>query len=331
MRPAERQGHGIAEIYTPTVKLLARVRAATVLLAVTLASVLGPGASASPSVEQLVDDYAGGFSPDGETIVFERFFSTLRPGVDTHPVPKRAVLLVMRADGSHKRLLRHTDARFEHDATFAPDGRSILFVRDERIHVMRRDGRGARVVRGDALEQACPRFSPDGSKISFWRGSTRAGGYFVMNADGSGLRRISGEQRFAWGCPSWFPDGRRVVFAKDYNLYIASVDGTRTLRITDDGDGTLYRPSVSPDGRWIACDGWHRRTGDGIIVLRADGTGLRRITTAASEIQNDAGAAWSPDGRRIIFSGHRGAYTGAGVYLVKRDGGGLRRLSNVGR
>ncbi|MDQ3823038.1 MAG: hypothetical protein M3321_07350 [Actinomycetota bacterium] len=291
------------------------------------------GLARQPRVHHLVDDYAGSISPDGKTIVFERWFSTLREGIDTHPVPQRAVLLLMRVDGSRKRVLRHAGATFEHDATFSRDGRSILFVRDDRIHVMRRDGSRARPVRRDVLEHACPRFSPDGRKISFWRGRTaKTGAYYVMNADGTGLRRIVAIGREApWGCPSWFPDGERLVFAKWYKLYVASSDGSRVRRLPAHRDDTLYRPSASPDGRWIAADGYLHPSGYGVVVLRADGTGARRITTSRNEIENDAGPTWSPDGRRILFSGHRGRFEGAGVYVVDRDGSGLRRLSNFAR
>lgn len=153
-----------------------------------------------------------------------------------------------------------------------------------------------------------------------------------MNADGGGLRRIVGARdRAPWGCPSWFPDGKRIAFAKDYNLYVASADGTSVEQITDDKDGTFYRPAVSPDGDWIACDGFSSRYGYGIILMRADGTEIKRITVGKDEIDNDAGASWSPDGRRIVFSGYRGNSTGAGVYVVNSDGSGLRRLSNFAR
>jgi Tol biopolymer transport system component len=303
------------------------------LLVVALLS-SGQGFGQQPRVERLVDDFPSSFSPDGRTIVFERWFSTQRFGVDTHPRAKRAVLLLMRADGSHKRVLRHVGVTFESDASFSHDGRSLLFVRDDRIFRMRRDGSGARPVRGDHLDQACPRFSPDGDKISLWRGQYgKSGGYFVMNTDGSGLRRIVafGGAEVPWGCPSWFPDGKRLVFVKRFNLFVGSLGDRRIERITK-GRNTLYRPAVSPDGRWIACDGnIAGRSGYGIIVMRADGTQMRRITTAANEIDNDAGASWSPDGRQIIFAGYRGRFRGAGVYVVNRDGSRLRRLSNFAR
>ena len=305
------------------------------IFGVALLVALLPAASLAqqPRVRHLVDDYAGSFSPDGKTIVFERFFSTQRYGVDTHPVPQRAVLFLMRSDGSGKRVLRHPGAKFEYDASFSPDGRSILFVRDERIYVMRRDGSGARLVRPDVLNQVCPRFSPDGRQISFWRGRAgRDGSYFVMSADGTGLRRISRRPTGIWGCPSWFPDGKQVAYASsEFELYIASADGASIRRVRSKRDDTLYRPAVSPDGRWIACDGYLAGSGYGIIVMRADGTGKRRISTAANEIENDGGASWSPDGRRVIFSGYRGRFSGAGVYVVNRDGRGLRRLTNFRR
>ena len=260
-------------------------------------------------------------------IVFFRVFSTLRQGVDAHPVAQRAVIVVMRADGSGKRVLRHSGARFEEEPSYSPDGRSITFVRDGQISVMRSDGSRARPLTRGWRDHACPRFSPDGTRISFWRGTETGGAYFIMNLDGTRLRRISGGQRFAWGCPSWFPDGKQVVFTREYKLFFTSASGGPGRQLTDDRDGTFYRPTVSPDGRSIAADGWHRTSGDGVVVMRQDGSALHRITTSASETRHDAVAGWSPDGRRILFSGYRKGSSVADVYVVDRDGTGLRRLT----
>ena len=132
------------------------------------------------------------------------------------------------------------------------------------------------------------------------------------------------------GLSLWFPDGKRLVFARDYMLHVTSLVGAST-RITDPEGWDAYRPAVSPDGSWIACDGSLERgpdTGQGIVIMRADGTGFRRITTFPHELQPDIGPQWSPDGRRIVFSGYRGRFDGAGLYSAARDGTGLRRLSN---
>jgi len=293
------------------------------------------GHAQRPRVAHLVDDYPGAYSPDGKTIVFVRVYSTSRYGIDPHPVPQRATVFLMDADGTHARAIRHPGARFEGDPTFSPDGRSILFLRNERIYVMRRDGTGARPVRRDRLRQACANFSPAGTKISFWRwlDFPRRGGYFVMNADGTDVRPIRGAtDRAPWGCPSWFPGGERLVFAKDYRLWVASLDDMSLRPITRDDNGNLYRPIVSPDGRWIVCDGSPGSVaGDGLVVMRANGTRMRMITSSEDELQSDVVASWSPDGSWIVFAGHRARYEGYGVYVVRPDGTGLRRLTNFRR
>ena len=97
--------------------------------------------------------------------------------------------------------------------------------------------------------------------ISFW--SDRGGfpGVWVMNADGSAPRLLSGTVWAKRG--SWSPDGRRLVFDGPQH-----VDGSRLL---DDFD--LY-------------------------VANADGSGRHRITRGP---QRDVLAAWSPDGTLIAL------------------------------
>ena len=57
-----------------------------------------------------------------------------------------------------------------------------------------------------------PAWSPDGEKIAFSSNPDGNGDIFVMDADGSNIRRLThtpdGEQ-----FPSWSPDGEQIVFA----------------------------------------------------------------------------------------------------------------------
>jgi Tol biopolymer transport system component len=65
--------------------------------------------------------------------------------------------------------------------------------------------------------------------------------------------------------------------------------------------------------------------------MRSDGTRIRRITRADSELTQDAGPAWSPGGGWIAFSGHRNRSDESRIYRVTPAGRGLKRLTTITR
>jgi TolB protein len=166
-------------------------------------------------------------------------------------------------------------------------------------------------------------FSANGRLITFQ--STREGNgcdqQYVMNADGSGVHRISnGLGRTT--CGYFYDHDRRVFFAStdaaspacpphpdyshgyvwridDYDIYTARPDGSDLRRLTDspgyDAEGTL-----SPDGRTIAFTSM--RDGDlEIYTMRVDGTHVRRLTHV---LGYDGGPFWSHDGKHIVYRAH---------------------------
>ena len=89
-----------------------------------------------------------------------------------------------------------------------------------------------------------PDWSPDGKKIAFVAstvpGYTPPRTLYVMNADGSGVRALTGPG-FAADWPSWSPDGRWLVFTSDrtgnddiYNgdIYVVNSDGSGERQLT---------------------------------------------------------------------------------------------------
>lgn len=107
--------------------------------------------------------------------------------------------------------------------TWSPDGEMLAYFRSSdgedgnRVYVMKRDGSGERAltspIAGDFL---VPSWAPNGKKlainvgISEPRPGARQKGIWVVNADGTGLQKLTstGGGRLV----EWAPDGRKIAF-----------------------------------------------------------------------------------------------------------------------
>lgn len=149
-------------------------------------------------------------------------------------------------------------------------------------------------------------FSPDGGWIVFT--SERGGSYDIYRAhpDGSGLERLVDDPTYD-DQAALSPDGKSVAFVSSRSgqadIWILELT-TRTVRHLTSHPAGDFRPAWSPDGQWLAFTsdrdsrqpraGFVLRHSTELYLIRADGSGLRRITQA----QTFAGSpAWSPTAR----------------------------------
>jgi Tol biopolymer transport system component len=180
-----------------------------------------------------------------------------------------------------------------------------------------------------------PAWSPDGSRIAFARFREGGAGIWVMNADGTGLLRITDGGPDVDGtdlAPAWSPDGSRIAFAREgrpakaatgnTDLYVVNADGTDLVHLTDD-PMMEYAPTWSPDGSRIAFEAYDLATGGNppsplrLYVMNADGTGMEALGP-----ENVEGPSWSPDGTEIAFVDTE---TGS-IMAIHPDGTALRRI-----
>jgi|SRR5881628_596963 len=143
-----------------------------------------------------------------------------------------------------------------------------------------------------------PTWSPDGSKIAFTGAHTDCGlsvchDIYVMNADGTGVVRLTNDSAYA-DDPAWSPDGSRIAFSSNRTwnsqIYVIYADGSGRARLTNNTYWD-YDPTWSPSGGSIAFTS--RRDGnDEIYTMNArDGSGVVRLTNNAA-FDGEASWAW---------------------------------------
>jgi TolB protein len=149
----------------------------------------------------------------------------------------RGGLWVANLDGTGERQLAD-DAHFM--PKWSPDGKRIAFsgagAEHDSILVVNPDGSGRRLLTRNGFIESRLAWSPDGRKLLY---DTDRGGIFVLDADGTGERRLTPDTTHRYHAHGfdWSPDGKTIVYASEStgrgDIYVMSADGGANRRLTD--------------------------------------------------------------------------------------------------
>lgn len=179
----------------------------------------------------------------------------------------------------------------------------------------------------ETIHNFLPAFSPDGSRLAFMTNRDGNMEIYVVNRDGSGLRRVTRHPGND-STPTWSPAGNQIAFTSDRSgspqIYIVDADGLgQPRRITSESWADRATWSPAPYNE-IAYAG---RTGPGfdIKIFSLEQGQVRTITDG---VGSNESPAWSPNGRHVAFASTRAGRTQ--IFTIARDGQDLRQVTKAG-
>lgn len=238
----------------------------------------------------------GFFSPGGNKIIFAS--SHLDPDARKHYAPELDQRAEEQKTKKRRRYVWDFDPYmeiFEAD----PDGGNLKRLTDSKGY----DAEGS--------------YSPDGKEIVFC--SNRSGPenleLYIMNADGSKVRKLTNAPGCYNGGPFFSPDGKKVIFRSDrkkkdhLQLYVINADGTGERALTDNENWVYWAPFWHQDGKHIIytaadhADPKSRPNYD-LYWLNIENPNAKpvRITHAPGA---DVLPVFSPDQRQVMWTSNR--------------------------
>lgn len=279
---------------------------------------------------QIAADFAGSlilpdWSPDGTKLVM-----TSRETGGTEPLYEYDV-----ETETYRQLFACEDPCLGDDEpAYSPDGTKVIFIRAQQPFVYSEDigeevpsdcglwigdiatGEVTQITGKDQpcdRREVSPRWSPDGSKIGYFRERYDSAGVtnaiFVIDANGGEEQQLT-DWNLVAGYPDWSPDGEWIVFAT-YPLFSFNFDPVVSdlYRVHPDGSGieqlTSYatpdtranQPRYTPDGKWIiftavqpSSNTQERRTDRSLWVIPVEGGEPIEITSGGIYTHG----AWQP-------------------------------------
>ncbi len=232
------------------------------------------------------------WSPDGSQIAFTREDN------------KNSIMVVNR-DGTDLHEF-YTGGSLLRSPLWSPDGSQIAFfyLNDGAIYSVRSDDGSVSNLSGIRPNDypagdVSFNWSLDGKQIVFMSGRDRKYQIYVMNADGSDVRRLTDSE----SCdivPKWTLDGKQIIFGSNrggqYDIYSMNADGSNVFQLTNDSAYESFW-TMSPDGNEVA----FATDGDGIFgaetirIMNLDGTNIREFKNDPYQFPPVYNLSWQPD------------------------------------
>ncbi|MEW6996895.1 TolB family protein [Colwelliaceae bacterium BS250] len=172
-----------------------------------------------------------------------------------------------------------------------------------------------------------PAVSPTGKHIAFYGKYDKRKTWSIHTADidGNNMRRLTNVKNVWDSGPAWSPDGKTIVFAREYKgvngdrpeeIWLMNADGSEQRQIKALEGGA---PEFMQDGRILFQS---KVSPSQISIANIDGSKVIQLT---NDDTNNMSAKISPDGSQIAYLSNRDG--NQEVYIMNIDGSNQKRLT----
>ncbi len=228
-------------------------------------------------------------------------------------------------DPSRARQISHGKHEGKRGLDTTPDGR-IVYIEPSpdgnEIWIMNGDGSGKQQLTNDQATKALASVSPDGRLIAFTSNRSGSINIWRMDIDGGNSRQLTDGTFDQW--PRISLDGKWVVFMSrrsgTQTLWKVSIDGGEPVQLSGK---PAWGPSISPDGKLIACILEDEAQSDNIGILQFEGG---EFVKTLDRVPGGGSLVWKPDGSAVTYLDRSSGTTN--IVSQPVDGGPVKPLTN---
>ncbi|RLG38307.1 MAG: hypothetical protein DRN91_03085 [Candidatus Alkanophagales archaeon] len=178
-------------------------------------------------------------------------------------------------------------------------------------------------IRGKPWQDYIPGLSHIDAEV--WVREGRGWNLWVINSDGSGKKRLIGDEEKGLEVLFWSKDGKKIFFLQGGDIWVIDSSGKNKKKLTNNMD--CREVYLSPKGDKIAFIAKPHGV-SWIYTMNSDGTNLKGLVKVSYPHTFSPRLVWSPDGDRIAFTPN--AVCSYRIYIINADGSGEKLITSVG-